>query len=78
LDKDYWQKLKLRKNNKDYCVIIDEAHFLRNHKTQQSKSIYACSNAPYKLVLTGTPTVNHQSDIFGILKFLQPSTYKSY
>jgi SNF2 family DNA or RNA helicase len=57
---------------------VDEAHFLRNFQSQQSKSLYTLKNLPYKMVLTGTPTVNHQSDIFGILKFLHPENYKSY
>lgn len=30
------------------------------------------------MALTGTPIVNHSSDIFGILKFLQPDVYTSY
>jgi len=30
------------------------------------------------MVLTGTPVVNHHTDIFGILKFLQPEIYSSY
>ena len=30
------------------------------------------------MALTGTPIVNHHTDIFGILKFLQPEIYSSY
>lgn len=67
-----------KKDDKSFCVIIDEAHFLRNYQSQQSKSIYNLCYFPYKLVLTGTPIVNHYSDIFGILKFLKPETYFSY
>jgi SNF2 family DNA or RNA helicase len=75
-DRDFWAKTKKKKQ--DYVVIVDEAHFLRNYKSQQSKSICAISHAPYKILLTGTPTVNHQSDIFGLLKFLQPKIWTSY
>ena len=79
IDSDYFKKLKKRKvNNSKYCVIIDEAHFLRNYHSQQSKSIYVLKDAPYKLALTGTPVVNHHTDVFGILKFLQPENYSSY
>ncbi|RHZ35529.1 DEAD/DEAH box helicase [endosymbiont GvMRE of Glomus versiforme] len=79
IDSIYFKKLKeLRKDSKFYCVIIDEAHYLRNYKSQQSKSIYILRDSPYKIVLTGTPIVNHHTDIFGILKFLQPETYSSY
>jgi SNF2 family DNA or RNA helicase len=69
---------KKKGTNNNYCVIIDEAHFLRNHQSQQSKSAYLLKDAQYKMVLTGTPVVNHHTDIFGILKFLQPDTYSSY
>ena len=76
IDSAYFQKLKKRKiSSNNYCVIIDEAHFLRNY-SQQSRSIYALRDARYKMVLTGTPVVNHHKDIFGILKFLQPEIYR--
>lgn len=60
------------------CVIIDEAHFLRNPNSKQSKSIYFLKNLEYKIILTGTPIVNHNVDIFGILKFIKPNLYYSY
>jgi len=66
------------KTNKDICVIIDEAHFLRNHLSQQSKSIYKLKNIEYKIALTGTPIVNNHTDIFGILKFINKKKYSSY
>lgn len=79
LDSAYFKKLKKKKESvSPYCVIVDEAHFLRNHQSQQSKSTYVVKDAPYKIVLTGTPIVNHHTDIFGILKFLKPETYSSY
>ncbi|CAG8449722.1 9074_t:CDS:2 [Ambispora gerdemannii] len=79
IDSLLFKKLKKRKEtNGVYCVIVDEAHFLRNHQSQQSKSIYALKDAPYKMALTGTPIVNRSPDIFGILKFLNPETYSSY
>jgi len=30
------------------------------------------------MVLTGTPMVNHASDVYGILHFLKPNEYNSY
>jgi SNF2 family DNA or RNA helicase len=78
IDSEYFRNL--RKKNKElvFCSIIDEAHFLRNYQSQQSKSIYTLKDSEYKMALTGTPIVNHSSDIFGILKFLQPDVYTSY
>ncbi|CAG8442280.1 3946_t:CDS:2 [Ambispora leptoticha] len=64
-DSSQFKKLKKKKGtNNNYCVIIDEAHFLRNHQSQQSKSAYLLKDAQYKMVLTGTPVVNHHTDIF--------------
>lgn len=79
IDSLLFKKLKKRKGvNSVYCVVVDEAHFLRNHQSQQSKSIYTLKDVPYKMALTGTPVVNRSPDIFGILKFLNPDVYSSY
>jgi SNF2 family DNA or RNA helicase len=79
IDSPYFKKLKKKQLPViPYCVIVDESHFLRNHQSQQSKSIYLLKDAPYKLALTGTPVVNRSPDIFGILKFLYPEVYSSY
>ena len=81
IDSAYFKKNKKRKGgHNNYCVIVDEAHFLRSRRpqSQQSKSIYVLQDAPFKMVLTGTPVVNHHDDIFGILKFLKPDVYSSY
>jgi len=59
-------------------VIVDEAHFLRNYKSQQSESIYSLNDSKYKIVVTGTPIVNNYSDIFGTLKFINNVEYNSY
>jgi SNF2 family DNA or RNA helicase len=60
----------------DTC-FVDEAHFLRNRDTAQSKAVYAIK-ADRRYALTGTPTVKHGTDIFGILKFLYPKKFSSY
>jgi len=79
IDSSHFKKLKKKQgSNIPYCVIVDEAHFLRNHQSQQSKSIYVLKDTPYKMALTGTPIVNRSPDIFGILKFLNPDIYSSY
>ena len=58
-------------------AIVDEAHFLRNWKTSQSKAVFAVK-AERRYAMTGTPTVKHPSDIFGILHYLYPEKYPSY
>lgn len=60
-------------------IVIDEAHFLRNYKTNQSTAMYRLGkNMKYRYALTGTPATNKPDDVYGILKFLQPSKYPSY
>lgn len=79
-DSDYFSKFRKENSGKivDFCVIVDEAHFLRNYKSQQSESIYSLNDSKYKIVITGTPIVNSYSDIFGTLKFVNPNEYNSY
>ena len=60
-------------------VIVDEAHILRNRQTKQTKSILkVAKGSKRRYALTGTPSVNHASDVFGILHFLEPTKYPSY
>jgi SWI/SNF-related matrix-associated actin-dependent regulator 1 of chromatin subfamily A len=60
-------------------MIIDEAHRLRNHDTQQSRAIHELSKkAKHIYPMTGTPAVNHPSDVYGILRLVYPKRYRSY
>lgn len=60
-------------------LIIDEAHRLRNFQTRQSKALYTLSGlAKHIYPMTGTPAVNHPSDVFGILKLLNPKKFTSF
>lgn len=62
----------------DVCVV-DEAHYLRNSDTKQSEAVYKIGYiSDHRYALTGTPTVKHPADIFGILKFLYPHKFTSY
>jgi SNF2 family DNA or RNA helicase len=58
-------------------VIVDEAHFLRNWKSKQSEAIFKIK-ATYRYPLTGTPSVKHGSDVYGLLHFINPERYSSY
>lgn len=64
----------------DYEVlVVDEAHFLRNRKSKQTEALHKLSKlATYRYALTGTPTTNNPTDVFGILKLLEPDAYPSY
>lgn len=68
------------------CMIIDEAHRLRNFKGQRSsqspitiKSILKKSyNTKYRIAITGTPAPNKPDNIYPILHFLYPNIFTSY
>lgn len=61
------------------CAIVDEAHFLRNYNTAQSKAVYKIARrSRRRYALTGTPAVSHAADIIGIFMFLYPNQYPSY
>jgi SNF2 family DNA or RNA helicase len=63
----------------NHVLVVDEAHFLRNYKTAQSKAVFQLGkNAVKRLALTGTPSVNSGDDIYGILHFLYPTQFPSY
>lgn len=73
------QDIDLLKGRSYDVLIIDEAHRLRNYQTKQSKAILEVSkHSKYVYTLTGTPAVNHPSDVFGIFKVLRPSKYTSF
>lgn len=73
---DYKKYLKLGEYYD--AMIVDEAHFLRNLKSDRTKAIFSIGkNVPVRYALTGTPAVQHPKDIYGILKFLYPDRFKS-
>ncbi|XP_057321676.1 transcription termination factor 2-like [Microplitis mediator] len=55
-------------------VILDEAHAIRNHKSQACEAV--CQLKTHKRwALTGTPIHNKEMDLFAILKFLKCSPF---
>lgn len=55
-------------------VILDEAHRIKNYKTQVTKSINRILT-DRKLVATGTPIMNKPEDIASILFWVKPSLF---
>lgn len=62
------------------AIIVDEAHHMKNHEAQWTKNIKKIPLAEdgLKHVMTGTGFVNNPSEIWSLLNFLYPKTYKSY
>lgn len=59
-------------------IIVDEAHRIRNHRSQQAKAIFALSKIEHKHVLTGTPAHGTLPDLYSILHFLYPKVFSGY
>lgn len=52
-------------DNKYDCIIFDEIHYLKNHKSLRSKAAYQISkDTQYKIGLTGTLIANNYIDAF--------------
>ena len=59
-------------------VILDEAHRIKHHKTANAKAAFMLKHVPYKLVLTGTPASGKPEDVWSLLHFLYPNTFRGY
>lgn len=55
-------------------MILDEAHIVRNHKSQASLAVCGLK-ANKRWALTGTPIQNKALDLYSILKFLKCSPF---
>ncbi len=58
-------------------VICDEAHRLRNRKSQQFKNAKQLASK-YFFALTGTPVENNAADLWGLLNIIDPQLFRSY
>lgn len=60
-------------------LIIDEAHRIKNRNAAVSQAIISMAHKiPHRLALTGTPAHDKPEDVFNILRFLDPKTFRSY
>ena len=62
------------------CIILDEAHYIKNRTSKRSKFLLkiACM-ADYKYILTGTPISNGQlENIWSLYCFLDPYMERGY
>uniref|UniRef100_F6QQY6 Helicase ATP-binding domain-containing protein n=1 Tax=Ciona intestinalis TaxID=7719 RepID=F6QQY6_CIOIN len=58
-------------------VILDEAHQIRNFKSQTSMA--ACAlNAHSRWAMSGTPVQNQESDMYAMIKFLHCSPFDEH
>lgn len=55
-------------------VILDEAHVIRNHKSQMCVGVCQLKSK-FRWALTGTPIQNKEMDLYSLLKFLRCSPF---
>eukprot|EP01135_Chromosphaera_perkinsii_P003614 Nk52_evm23s249 gene=Nk52_evmTU23s249 len=58
-------------------MIIDEGHRMKNHHSKLTVCLSQYYNAPYRLLLTGTPLQNNIPELWSLLNFLLPSIFHS-
>lgn len=60
------------------CIILDEAHRIKNYKSATAKAAFQCLRIPHRYALTGTPAPNKNHEIWSILHFLKPKEFAHY
>ncbi|XP_051986264.1 chromodomain-helicase-DNA-binding protein 6-like [Xyrauchen texanus] len=58
------------------CVVIDEAHRLKNRNCKLLEGL-KLMNLEHKVLLTGTPLQNSVEELFSLLNFLEPLQFPS-
>jgi len=66
-----WQEQKLS------WVILDEAHQIKNPRTQVSQALRHLESG-HRLCLSGTPVQNHLGELWSLLDFLMPGCLGGY
>lgn len=60
------------------CVVVDEAHRMKDRKTLTAQAIMKFKKVPRRIAVTGTPCTNKPWDVWTILNWLRPKEYSSY
>ncbi len=70
------QDVNILKRKKWYYLILDEAHNIKNFRSQRWQSLL-CFNTKRRLLLTGTPLQNSLMEVWSLMHFLMPQIFKS-
>lgn len=71
----YWKELRRKWD----VIVFDEAHKLKNHKTDRTRNTFLLS--PYTdriYLLTGTPMQNSPEDLFPLFHLINPRNYNNH
>ncbi|WOL15160.1 L-ascorbate oxidase [Canna indica] len=58
-------------------IILDEAHFIKDRRSNTAKAIFALVSS-YKWALSGTPLQNRVGELYSLVRFLQIWPYSFY
>ena len=64
------------KRKKWYYLILDEAHYIKNFKSQRWQALLTL-NTQRRLLLSGTPLQNNLMELWSLLHFLMPHIFQS-
>ena len=59
------------------CVVIDEAHKLKNNNSKLINCLKSL-NVDFKLLITGTPVQNNLQELWSLLNYLNPNKFSSF
>eukprot|EP01018_Ginkgo_biloba_P031451 Gb_18893 [translate_table: standard] len=60
------------------CVLMDEAHVLKDRSSYRRKNLMAVAqNAKQRLMLTGTPLQNDLQELWSLLEFMMPNIFET-
>uniref|UniRef100_A0A0C9RXA1 TSA: Wollemia nobilis Ref_Wollemi_Transcript_6762_3365 transcribed RNA sequence n=1 Tax=Wollemia nobilis TaxID=56998 RepID=A0A0C9RXA1_9CONI len=60
------------------CVVMDEAHVLKDRSSYRRKNLMAVAqNAKQRLMLTGTPLQNDLEELWSLLEFMMPNIFET-
>ena len=64
---------------KPKCVILDEAQYVSNRKSQRSRAVKELCKAPQSVIaLTGTPITNVPAELYPIVNLVRPDLFPSW
>ena len=65
------------KRKRWYYMILDEAHMIKNFKSQRWNTLLMFRSFR-RLLLTGTPLQNNMKELFALLNFICPEIFSDY
>ena len=61
------------------CIILDEAHKIKNHKAKRTRATYLLTpRVPRIVLMSGTPMQNNPADLFPLMHIVNPVLYRSH